>query len=117
MRDSWALDKHLFSCEEKTRCKLSRNASDARPAVSWRENLVLHLHEQTGFRSGFFSLRDMQVHLVTVKVRVVRWAYGWVESEGFVWKNPYSVSHYRHSVKAGLPVEEHNVAVSEMSLH
>src|SRR2546428_13432536 len=58
----------------------------------------------------------MQVHLVTVKVRIVRRAYGRVESEGFVRKNPYSVSHYRHSVKAGLPVEEHNVAISEMSL-
>ena len=77
----------------------------------------MHLHEQTRFRSGFFPLRDMQVHLVTVKVRIVRWAYGRVEPEGFVRKNPYSVSHYRHSVKAGLPVEEHNVAVSEMSLH
>src|SRR2546428_11917242 len=92
------------------------NCSDDRPAVSWRENLVLHLHEQTRFRSGFFSLRDMQVHLVPVQVRIVRRPYGRVESGGFVRKNPYSVSHYRHSGKAGVPVEEPNVAISEMAL-
>src|SRR5207247_10079072 len=65
---------------------------------------------------GFFALWNVEVHLVTVKVRVVRRTDGWVEPEGLVGEDSDAVCHYGHSVEARLPVEEHDVAISEMSL-
>jgi len=46
---------------------------------------VLHGHELRGFRPGFFSLRDMQVHFVAVKVGVVGLTDAFIEAEGPVW--------------------------------
>ena len=59
----------------------------------------------------------MQVHLVPVKVRIVRRTHGRVEPEGLVREDTNPMGHYRHSVKARLAVEQDNVAIPEMPLH
>ena len=59
---------------------------------------------------------NMEVHLVSIKVRIVWRTDGWVEPEGLVGEDSHAVCHDGHSVEARLPVEEHNVAISEMSL-
>ena len=58
----------------------------------------------------------MQVHLVTVEVRVVRGADALVEPEGPVFENLRAVGHDRESVQRRLAVEEHDVAVDHVPL-
>ena len=76
----------------------------------------MDLHEQAGLGPGFFSLWNMEVHLITVKVSVVGRTDGRVEPEGLVREDSDAVCHDGHSVEARLPVEEHNIAIPEVSL-
>jgi hypothetical protein len=58
----------------------------------------------------------VEIHFISVKIRVVWGTNTWVESECLVWKNPDSVRHYGHSVQRGLAVEENDIAVSYVAL-
>ena len=66
--------------------------------------------------AGLFRLRHVQVHLVAVKVGVVRRRDRQVEPEGRVRHELDAVRHHRHLVQRRLPVEQDNVAVLEVAL-
>ena len=57
----------------------------------------------------------MHVHLVPVKICIVGWAYCRVEPECPAFHHLDPVSHDAHPVERGLPVEEHYIAVPQLS--
>ena len=59
----------------------------------------------------------MHVHLVAVKVGVVRGRDAQVEAEGREGQDLDLVAHHRHLVQRRLPVEEHQVAVLQVPLN
>jgi len=61
---------------------------------------------------GFFCLRQMQVHLVTVEVRVVGRADALIEAEGSVLEDLRAVRHDRQTMKRRLTIEKNDVAVN-----
>ena len=75
------------------------------------------MHEELGFGPRLLTLRDMEVHFVSIKVGVVRWADAWIEAECLVWQDLYSMRHDRHSMERWLPVEEYDVPVSNVSFN
>lgn len=106
---------------------------------------VLHhtnIHEGRGLGARLLGLRHVQVHLVAVKVGVVRCTDALVEAErppgahahldgghGFerdlsgenyssgALELTHLVAHDALLVQTGLAVEQHNVAVNEVTLH
>ena len=65
---------------------------------------------------GLLRLRQVQVHLVAVKVGVVRRAHALVEAERAAGQHARAVAHDGHLVQRRLPVEEHDVAVHQVPL-
>ena len=58
----------------------------------------------------------MEVHLVTVKVRVVGRTDTEVEPEGLSFHDPDTVGHHGHPVQRRLPVEQDDISVHELPL-
>ncbi len=85
-------------------------------AEPWRENLLLHSHQHARFRSGFLVLQRVHIHLVAVKVGVIRRTDGRVEPERLVRHHDDFVSHNRHPVQRGLAVEHHNISVDQVTI-
>ena len=82
-----------------------------------RHDLPRHPGDLGQLGTCFLALRDMQVHLITVKVGVIRRRHTEVEPEGGVVHQLHPVHHHAHLVQTRLPVEEHIVAVAQMALH
>jgi len=58
----------------------------------------------------------MDVHLVTVKVRVERCAAALIESKGELVLNNRLEGHNGDSVQGGLAIEEHDLTILDVSL-
>ncbi len=65
---------------------------------------------------GLHGLRDVQVHLVSVEVGVVRCGVAQVHAEGGPGQDANLVPHHTHLVERGLAVEHHQVAVADVAL-
>ena len=59
----------------------------------------------------------MHVHLVAVKVGVVRRRNGQVHAKCAVREDPHAMSHDGHLVQTRLPIEEHDVSVHHVPLN
>ena len=59
----------------------------------------------------------MHVHLVTIKVGVVRRRHAQVEAKRAVRHDAHAVTHDTHLVQARLAVEQHQVAVLHVALN
>ncbi|VVB85650.1 Uncharacterised protein [uncultured archaeon] len=81
------------------------DTADERAAEPRGENVLLDMHKYLCLSPRLFSLRHVQVHLIAVKVCIVRRAYRRVEPECLIGKYLYLMCHYAHPVKRGLPVE------------
>jgi len=77
---------YVFGEEEVSGDRVSAAPDDVE-SVLWGDDLCLYLHENFCFRACFFCLGDMKVHFVSVEICSVGVAHGWVESEGFSWKD------------------------------
>ena len=62
-------------------------------------------------------LGHVHVHLVTVKVCVIRASGRDVETERGIRQNHHAVRHHRGLVQRRLAVEEHNVSIQQMAVH
>ena len=76
-----------------------------------------HLHQLRRLSLRLQRLGQVQVHLVAVKIRIVRRADALVEAEGAVGENVRLVRHDGQFVQGGLAVEQDEVAVLHVSLH
>ena len=59
----------------------------------------------------------MHVHLIAIKVCIVRCAHRQIQSEGRVRQNFDSVTHHRHSMQGRLPIKEHKITFLKTPLH
>lgn len=86
--------------------------------VGTRANdLANHARELTKLRSSRDALRDVHVHLVTVEVRILRTRRRNVEAERRLRKHTHAVSFHGSLVERRLAVEEHDVAVDEVTMN
>ena len=92
------------------------NTTNNRTTITRCQDVFLHSHQNLGFRTCFFRLDDVKVHLVTVEVSVVRRTNCEVETESVTFHNSDFVDHHRHSVKRWLSVEDGNIPIDEVAL-
>ena len=92
------------------------DGSDDGASVPGRQDVLLDLHDDACLGTRFLALEDVEVHLVSVEVRVVRRADAEVEPEGLACHDPDAVGHHGHPVQRRLPVEEHYITVGELAL-
>jgi hypothetical protein len=59
----------------------------------------------------------MHVHLISVKVSVVRCSHTQVEAECLVVKDFNAVTHHRHFVQRRLAIENYVIIIFEMALN
>ena len=85
--------------------------TDNRTSETRGEDIFLDPHEDLCLSPGLFGLEGMHVHLVPVKVSVVRGTDGRVEPEGFIREHLDRMSHDTHLVQGRLPVEKHDVPI------
>lgn len=83
--------------------------------MSYQVILIPHQHIRFGL--GLLCLGKMKVHLITVKVSIVRSADTFVEPKGPPLQDLGLVTHDRDAMEAGLSVEQHDVAVQHVTLH
>lgn len=75
-------------------------------------------HELVGFRDGLVALGQVNVHLVTIKIGVVRRTISVVESKHLILVQDSSdVTHHRGLVKGRLTVHNQRVTVGQMAVH
>ncbi len=80
------------------------------------DDLTHHAGELTELRSGRDALRHVHVHLITVKVGILRTRRRNVETKRRLRKHTHAVALHRSLVKRRLAVEEHNVAINEVTM-
>ena len=79
--------------------------------------MLLDTHQDLSFRTGFFGLNHVKVHLVAVKVSVVWSTYSEVKPERVPLHDTNFVHHHGHAVKRRLSVEDSNVTIDEVALN
>ena len=87
---------------------------DQNLAVFRRAQVVVDAHQVDRLRPRLLRLRAVDVHLVAVKVRVVRRAHALVEPQGPPRHHPRAVSHDGHLMQRRLTVEQQHVAVVQV---
>eukprot|EP00964_Phaeocystis_antarctica_P063854 scaffold38351_cov63-Phaeocystis_antarctica.AAC.18 len=85
-------------------------------AVTRRHEVIVHAQQVTRLGPCLLRLRQVQVHLVAVEVRVVRCADALVEAQRAPLKDASAVRHDREPMQRRLPVEEHHVFVVHVPL-
>ena len=80
-------------------------------------HVARHGHELHRLRIGQHGLQHVQVHLVAVKVRVVRAHYRQRHGDGQPVNQPDAVHHQGQLVQGGLAVKHHPVTVQQVALH
>mmetsp|Transcript_26622 Transcript_26622/g.66902 ORF Transcript_26622/g.66902 Transcript_26622/m.66902 type:complete len:605 (+) Transcript_26622:2725-4539(+) len=73
-------------------------------------------HQLADLGARLQRLRHVHVHLVTVKIGVVRRGDREVETEGRVGHDLHAMSHHTHLVKRRLPVEDDEITVLDVAL-
>ena len=58
----------------------------------------------------------MRIHLITIKICIVRTGDHNIQTEGVVREHLYTVTHHRHAVECRLTVEEDGITVHEMAI-
>ena len=93
------------------------DGTDDRSSISGGQDVLLDLHDDTCLSTCLLALDDVEVHLVTVKVRVVGGTDTEVEPEGLTLIHDLdTVGHHGHPVQRRLPVEQDDVSVHELPL-
>ncbi len=90
---------------------------DDRGIRTGTDDLTDHAGELTELGGRRDALGHVHVHLVTVEVRILRTGGRNVEAEGRLGKHTHAVAFHRSLVERRLAVEEHNVAVDEVTVH
>ena len=85
--------------------------------VTGRNDLVRNGRNLQELRGALVGLRNMGVHLVAVKVRIVGRRDGYVQAERIVGQHLHAVPHHRHSVERRLAIKEDDVAVHDVAVH
>jgi len=80
-----------------------------------RDDLVRHGHELGHLGRGAGRLHQVHVHLVAVKVGVVRVGSREVEPEGVPRHEHDAVADHAHAVEQRLPVEDDDVALAHVA--
>jgi hypothetical protein len=83
-----------------------------------RDVLVIRIRHLERFNPRNLVLGKVHVHLVAVKVCIVRVTVGVVHANGLLpWQNPDAVTHYGRLVEGRLPVHEDHITVGEMPVN
>ena len=82
--------------------------------VAGADDVVGHRRERPQLVGGLQGLGH--VHLISIEIGVITGADADVEAERQVLHDAHAVGHHGHLVQAGLPVEEHVVAVAQVAL-
>ena len=85
--------------------------------MAGRDDLVRDGRNLQQLRRALVGLRDVRVHLIAVKIRIVGRRDGYVQAERIVGQHFHTVPHHRHTVQRRLPVEEHDVPVHDVAIH
>jgi len=83
----------------------------------WRHDAARREHDLGALGARLVRLQHVHVHLVAVKVGIVRRGTAEIHPEGGVGHNLDAVAHDRHFVQRRLPVEHDDVAVLHVPLH
>lgn len=117
VHDFFPSKEGVSHCEEIDSQQCILHDTHDRRVVLRRNDLFGNMGDVFKFRDSLIRLRDVHVHLITVKVSVVRRADRQVESEGVVWKDSNPVAHHTHTMQCGLTVEQYVIAVLKVALH
>ena len=111
-----AVEPGVLVGEEERTGDVVVDRTDDGTSVPGGQDVLLDLHDDTCLCTCLLALDDVEVHLVTVKVRVVRRTDTEVEPEGLSFHDPDTVGHHGHPVQRRLPVEQDDVSVHELPL-
>mmetsp|Transcript_11451 Transcript_11451/g.22494 ORF Transcript_11451/g.22494 Transcript_11451/m.22494 type:complete len:848 (-) Transcript_11451:1065-3608(-) len=81
------------------------------------DNHLVHHHVGFCLGTGCQALRHVQVHLITIKISVVRGRHTKVHAESGPVHDTDTMSHDTHLVQRWLTVEEHNIIVGKVTFH
>ena len=112
-----SIQKVIARREDVRRCEKILRRGDQNLAILGRAQVAVDAHEVDRLRPRLLRLRAVNVHLVAVKVRVVRGAHALVETKRSPRHDPSSVRHDGHLVQRGLAVEQQHVAVVQVPLN
>lgn len=80
--------------------------------------LVVRAHERVGLGSAQLALREVSVHLVSVKVGVVGLAVSVMQAEHFLsGQDASAVGLDRRSVQSGLTVQQQHIPILDVPIH
>ncbi|KAH3669375.1 hypothetical protein OGAPHI_001496 [Ogataea philodendri] len=85
--------------------------------VARSQQVVLHTHQVHGLCTGLLCLWNVQVHLVSIEIGVVRSTNTLVQTERSPWPDLGEMAHDRQTVQRRLSVEQNDVSVLDVSLH
>lgn len=89
---------------------------DGLPALRG-DDILRDSHEVQSLSSGFDRLGYVDIHLVTIEISVEGSTHALVESQGLAFGDLDSETHHTDSMQTRLPVEDHDISVSQMPLH
>ena len=75
------IEEILLAAEKVCSCDEILGRRNDRFSVLWRREIVLYSHQIYRFGPGFFGLWNVQVHLVAIKIRVVRVTHALVQTK------------------------------------
>lgn len=112
----------LFGQEDVAACHFVDTAESVldnthqRGVLLWGDDVSRYHTELLQLRPSLLTLRNVQVHLVTVEIGVVGSSDGEVKTEGRVRHDSHSVTHHGLFVQRGLTIEENYVTINDVTL-
>ena len=77
----------------------------------------MNLHQKPRLSLSLFALGHVKIHLVPVEVGVIGRTNTQVQSKRLMGQNSNAMCHDGHPVKGGLPIEDSNIAVPEVTFY
>mmetsp|Transcript_24752 Transcript_24752/g.86164 ORF Transcript_24752/g.86164 Transcript_24752/m.86164 type:complete len:1050 (-) Transcript_24752:600-3749(-) len=118
-----AREEHVAHREHHGHTHVVLNQAAQRLAVGGHQVLELRRRDLVRLRAAQLVLREVHVHLVAVKVGVVRLAVGVVHADGLLRalhgssQHSCPMRHDRRLVQRRLPVHQHDVTVAQVPPH
>ena len=112
-----AIEFHTLPGNTEGANKSVLNYTNNRLTITRCDDLVRHCCNLLQFSGGLVGLRDVRIHLITIKICIVRAGDHNVQTKCIVRKYLYTVTHHRHAVQCRLTVEENGIAVHEVAIH
>ena len=96
--DLSSIEEHILLSEQVSSCKKILGRRDHEFTIPWCDQVVLVPHQNISLCFGLFGLRQVKVHLITIKISIIWCTDTFVKSKCSASKNLCFVAHNRNSM-------------------